>query len=183
MGGAQGGGVLRPGSSNVAFLFLGSCSQQLSRPPLHAREGGREEGVSEQPEIGRQDWLRCWLRSAALPRLPPGLQQLPGAPPRRGVLHSSTPHLLPAPPALRPAGVRARSRAEDRGAPGASGNPLGAPRRRSPSPGARLSQASSPFPSPLREATVPRARIGAGQACLHRPARLVPPPFPGETLP
>lgn len=60
--------------------------------------------MSEQPEIGREEWLRCRLRTAAL-RPPPGLQQLPGAlpPPPLRLLHP--------PPPAGPAGSRPGQRA------------------------------------------------------------------------
>lgn len=63
--------------------------------------------MSEQPEIGREERLRCLLRTPT-PQPPPGLQLLPGAlplPPRPPLLHSPP----PAGPAGSPPGRRARS--------------------------------------------------------------------------
>lgn len=75
---------------------------------------GREEGVSEPREIGRQDWQRRPLRTAAPP--PPGCSHGPGRRRRRArpaLRHSPPPAGLPL--SARPA--RALAPAPDTGVP------------------------------------------------------------------
>lgn len=172
-GGRPGGGVLRPGSSNAAF-FRELLPQLSRRPPRQI--GGREEGVSERPEIGGRGWQRCPLRTAL--RAARAAATAPGAAAAAAAAAAS-----PAPAShLRPPrrlSARRRARSLPRrslGAPGASGNPLGAPGRRSPardpSPQGALAPVSLEGGHRPRSADVSGAGVSP-----------VPPPFPRGTLP
>ncbi|XP_073754649.1 uncharacterized protein [Callorhinus ursinus] len=140
----------------------GICSQRLSRPPPYARDGAGRKEMSEQPEIGRAERLRCRLRTAAPPPPPPGLQLLPGAlplrrPPRPPLLHSPP----PAGPAGSPPGPRARSLPRPRqGRTGRLPEPAGGARAQEPrapdtsQPG--VQRGVQPAPQPLAGGRQPR---------------------------
>lgn len=148
--------------------------------------------MSQQLEIGRKERLRSPLRTAAPPP-PPGLQRLPrGA---AAAAASSTAALPPSagPPALDPARAHARSGVGDPGAPGASGNPLGAPRRRrdcrSPRPALVSAGLPAHSPAPRGKPLAPRrgSQRGRRVSTARSARRLLPsprkPPLRGYAAP
>lgn len=150
MGGAQGGGVLRPSSSNAAFFPPKgvACRGLVVLPSTPER--GRLEGVSEPPEIGAAALQKAHSGSAAGDRL----QLLLRALPLRLPLPPPLPHLpAPAGPTGPQPGRRALSLRRGRlGRTGHLPEPAGGARALEswtiPAPGARLAQRPAGYPAP-----------------------------------
>lgn len=178
VGGAQGGGVPRPGSSKAAFSSpKGVACRGLGVLPS-TPERGREEGMSEWPEIDGEERQRCRMRTAG----PPPATGCSYCSRRsgcgcRGVLHSRTLQLPLVLAALR------------RGRIGRTGHlpePAGGARAQEswmiPAPRARLGPASSWFPnssgrppSPGRRSE-PGRRVSTAQGACRRLLFLSSPP-------